>query len=357
VIVDEREVRVIAEAGQVGGSVDYAVRAAEAAKAAGCYGFKIQVLDPERIAAADSPKYWATQAGDDSSQRQVFTRNGVLDAGAVREVFAECRRIGLVPLATPFDGDAVATLVDAGSTVIKIASGDLTYRRLLSAVAETGLPVLLSTGACQGHEVQRSYGWLRDHGCPLVIPLACPLIYPTPDDEAHLLRISYLRSVYGPRVGYSDHTLGVETGMVAAALGALILEKHFCAEETGAPDDEMALTPLMMEAYVRGAEAGKRMAGVHGLAPVEAEQPARVGARRSVRWARDLDAGHVITADDIVEQRPFVSGGLSAWFADHAIGGRVATAVKAGDVVTDAGQWAPTQTGPSQVEAVFSGRR
>lgn len=357
VIVDEREVRVVAELGQAAGDLGYAVRAAEAAKRAGCWGAKIQVLDPERIASPDAVKYWSTQPGDDSSQASVFARNGVLDPGAVREWFSECRRIGLVPLATPFDVEAVATLVDAGSTVLKIASGDLTYRRLLDAVAATGLPVFLSTGASDGHEVQRAYGRLRDQGCPLVVCLACSLSYPTPDEEAHLLRISYLRSVYGPRVGYSDHTLGVETGMIAAALGALLLEKHFAAEDTGSPDDEMALTPLMMTAYVRGAEAGKRMAGQHGFQVADCELPARVGARRSLRWARDLPAGHVIGPDDIVEQRPAVKGGISVWFSDHVLGGTVAVPVKAGGVVSDVDGWRPNIPDPDQVEAVGSGRR
>lgn len=356
-MIDESAVRVVAEAGQCHGDVGWAVTAAEAAKAAGCWGFKVQVLDPARIAAPDAGRYWATAPDGPTSQRDTFEGNGVLDGGQVREIFAECRRIGIEAFGTPFAPDAVETLVDAGARHMKIASGDVTYRRLLDAVAATGLPVFLSTGASDGNEVQRAYGRLRDRGAGQVWPLACSLTYPCPDDQAHLLRIPYLRSLYGPRVGYSDHTLTVETGMVAAALGAVVLERHFTVDpDGGSPDDEMALTPLMMAAYVRGAEAGRRMAGEHGMHPVDAELPARVGARRSVRWARDLPAGHVVGPEDIVEQRPCVDRGISVWFADHVIGGTVVDPVQAGGLVVVGDGWRPRQE-PAHVETVFSGRR
>lgn len=324
-------VRVIAEWGQShGGSLDVAIRQAEATRDAGAWAAKWQIFAPERIASRHARRYWDPTLGGSDSQLTTFTDNGMLSVADWARLRAHCRRIGVEFMATPFDLEAVDLLESIGVDVYKIASGDITYRRLIEKVAATGKPVILSTGAPSEPEIRRTLGLLWNSDVTL---LACTLAYPTLDEHAHLGRIETLRSRFvGYKVGYSDHTLGHRTSMPAAALGASVLEKHCTlGDRYRAPDDSMALNPNGLRLYVHYAEMGAAMRGNPRLVVADEEQPARVGARRSAYAARTIPAGTVLADDEIVWLRPYDPDGVGAH--QNIVGRTLREMVAEGDLI------------------------
>lgn len=343
---------VVAEAGQcMAGSVPRAVAMVDQAADAGAWGFKVQMLTPDRIAAPDAPLYWDDRLGR-ANQRDAFYASGLVPYRAWGPVRDRCHDRGLAFIATPFDGDAVAACVELGVDAIKVASGDLTNTPLvdecIDAAAHLGCLLIISTGAATEDEILKVASRLiyRDRGdrrAPDVVWLACTLAYPTPDHAAHVARIPALARLLGAArvrgpipidaarwsVGYSDHTEGTGTSIAAAAAGAVLCEKHFtdgAAHEV--PDNDMALGPEALAEYVHGANYGATLRGRSDLVPDQAEYAARHGARRSLHLVRHLDAGDVITAAHLAALRP--GGGMPPSMAAHLIGQRSVVAREPG---------------------------
>lgn len=325
---------VIAEAGQtMEGSVPRAIEMARAAKDAGCWGFKTQLLKPELIAADGAEKYWHDDFGT-NDQREAFAAAGLIDYGAWAEVAKECQQMGIRFCATPFDVGAVEAIAEHVS-LFKVASGDITFRRLLDAVADKGKLVLLSTGASEADEIGRAYDLLTSAGCEVVL-LACSLVYPCPAKEANLARIGQLLRFSDGQVGYSDHTTEIFTGGRAAAAGAVLCEKHYTWAGAAGPvaDHAMGLDKDAMGAYVVDAHAGAVMRGEGALSSTREEQRARIGARRLLRAARNLPEGHVLQAEDLIELRPaasFIKRSANPWHWAELVGARLKRPMRAGE--------------------------
>ena len=325
--------RVVAEAGQcMGSSVETAMRMAHLAKTAGAWGFKVQLLKPDTIARADAPKYWVDDLGT-ATQREAFTKAGLIDYGAWHAVKEACDEYGIEFLATPFDIEAVDALEAIGVTHYKIASGDITYAQLLRYVASTGKHVILSTGASTYGDIDRAMDWLNPMRLTL---LACTLSYPTPSDAAHLGRIEKLKR-WGVPVGYSDHTSDPLTAFGAAVLGADIIEVHYTYDNDGpdVPDHRMAVNPERLAVYCKSARAGALYRGDPNLAVANEERAARRGARRSLCASRDLPSGHVLTYPDLVALRP--GDGWEPYMADELIGRSLPTPLRAGERIPPIG--------------------
>lgn len=329
-------VRVVAEFGQTNlGSVEAAVAQARAAATAGCWAAKWQLLTPNRLAAPDAAAYWAhARAGE--LQAETFTKNGLLDYGAWAEVRAECRLADIEFLATPFDLEALAALDKLDVTAIKIASGDITYHDLLRAAGNTGRHVLLSTGAADRAEIEQALRWLDYWSDDYVTLLACDLVYPCPDDQANLSRITSLDWEFGLPVGYSDHTEWAYTALAAAALGAEVLEKHATLNPRGpTPDDKMGITaPEQLALYVEYAGRGAKLRGTPHLLPSPAEEPARQGARRAWHARIDLDGGTELRASHLEALRPCLPASVSA--GQDVDGFRLLEPLRAGEALTAA---------------------
>lgn len=320
-------VEVIAEFGQSHrGDLGTAIRQADAAKDAGCTWVKWQTFAPERLAAPGAKRYWAESLGGAETQLETFHVNGMLAPEGWATLADYCHTIGVGFMSSPFDLESVDLLVEAGVDVLKLASGEITHRQLLERVAETGLPVFLSTGASTHDELRRALNWL--HPAEVTV-MACTLAYPTGDVDANLARIETLRKACFNSVGYSDHTLRVDTALAAAAMGATVLEKHCTLDaDGGVPDDLMALTPDRLKTYVVYAQLGARMRGDGILSPSYAELAARAGARRSLHAARNLSAGEVFRADDFVCLRP--AGLFAPADVDVLVGKTAAVDIPAG---------------------------
>lgn len=283
---------------------------------------KWQMFRPDRLASPEAERYWDPALGGDESQLGTFRPS--LVEREWRKVFWEARSAGVIPLATPFDLEAVELLERLDASAYKIASGDITYRPLLDAIRATRKRVFLSTGAASEAEIDRAVSWLG--GCPLTI-LACDLVYPCPASQASLAEsIPRLRERFNYDIGYSDHTREIVTGAVAATLGATVLEKHVTLDPEGdAPDDRMALS-------VRGAKLYRLLADdAASLCSRVTEDPqnkARIGARRSAHAARPLGRGQLLRDGDIAWLRPCPAGAIGP--ENGLVGEHLARAVAAG---------------------------
>jgi sialic acid synthase SpsE len=225
----------------------------------------------------------------------------------------------------------------SGMRWCKIASGDITNQPLVEAAGKAFRQgVILSTGAADDDEIAEAISWI---GTPWAV-LACTLAYPTSPGDAELARIPTVRRLLaelapGSRVGYSDHTHASATAGYAVAAGASVLEKHFTLDRADGtvPDNAFAVDPDTMTAYVAEADAAARLLGSGALVPIEAERPARVGARRSICAARDLPEGHRINAEDLVMLRPAVDAAFAPKDAHRVTGGTTRRAIPAGCVI------------------------
>ncbi len=326
---------VIAEAGaNHNNSVERAIEMSRLAAEAGAWAIKFQLYKADSISVPASPKYWTDPFGT-QSQHEAFALSDKLDYAQYAEIADACRELGIVFFATPFDLPAVEALEQMWCPLYKIASGDITHRPLLEAVAATGKPILLSTGAATLEEVQAAVDWLGLGPDKLVL-LACTLTYPTPDEDAHFARIATFRREFSPYlIGMSDHTIGPEGAWMTAALGGTCIEKHYTIDKTlpDVPDHAMSVNAAELGEMVAAAARGAVLAGDAWIGVRPSEEPARANARRSIVLERDVAAGAALTAEDLGYKRP--GTGLSPAVADQVIGRRLHEAQPRGTILAE----------------------
>jgi sialic acid synthase SpsE len=298
------------------------MRAAEA----GADAVKFQTIVPERL----------VEPGQ--TERLDQLRRLCLPPQAFPELKKAAERAGVLFLSTPFDlqgVDLLAPLVPAW----KIASADNDFLPLLDAVAQTAKPILLSTGLSSRAQIARTRDHLRGawaargHKGELAL-LHCVSSYPTPPEQANLTAIKDLSGLVHT-VGYSDHTLGIEAAVLAVALGARIVEKHFTLDKAHSNfrDHQLSADPREMAELVRRIRQAERMLGDGRKQIMPCEQPVAAQARRSAVAARDLPQGTLLGQDQVEWLRP--GGGIPPTRADALIGRRLLRAVRRGERIRE----------------------
>lgn len=242
---------------------------------------------------------------------------------------------GLLFVSTPFDLQSAAFLGGVADA-IKIASGDNDFVPLLTRVARTSLPMIVSTGLTEIEEIRRTVQLVQsewggeDHGLAV---LHCVSAYPVPPTEAQLRSILCLAAELDCVVGYSDHTDGLDAAPLAVALGARIVEKHFTLDKRYSDfrDHQLSSDPAELAELVRRVRVAETLLGLEGKRVQPSERPGRVALRRSVAALRDLPAGHVLEAGDLAWVRP--GGGLHPGEEGRILGRTLRRAVRAGEQV------------------------
>jgi N-acetylneuraminate synthase/N,N'-diacetyllegionaminate synthase len=298
---------VIAEVGvNHNGNVELAHRLVDAVADSGADVVKFQTFEPAALAAADAPtaEYQREADGATGDQRSMLARLALpTDAWAGLQDHARDR--GLLFLSTPFD-DASADLLDALDVpAFKIGSGELTNIPFLERCARRGRPLLVSTGMADMVEVAVALGAIEGSGNPPVALLHCVSSYPARVEDANLRAIETMRRAFGVPVGWSDHTPGIELPIAAVAAGASVIEKHVTLDRTlPGPDHRASLEPDELRATIRGIRIAEAALGTGIKEPVADERPIAAVARRSLHWQRDLPAGAVVAATDLIALRP-----------------------------------------------------
>lgn len=323
--VDER-VLVIAEIGNNHeGCYALAEELIGLAARAGADAVKFQTIVPERLVAPDQV--------DRIRQLQRFQLSPEQFAGLAQAA----RREGVLFLSTPFDVDSVAFL-DPLVPAFKIASGDNNFFPLLEAVGRTGKPVLVSSGLAGVEGIAATRDFLRGFWSregivePGLAVLHCVTSYPTPPEEANLLAIRELHSL-GVTAGYSDHTLGIEAAVLAVALGARVIEKHFTIDKHRSEfrDHQLSADPSDLARLVERVREAEVLLGDGGTGARDCEMPALTAARRSIVARRDLSQGTVLGLEDLDWLRP--GGGLPPGREGEILGRPLARNVARGEMI------------------------
>lgn len=311
---------IVAEAGvNHDGSLEKALRLVDVAAQAGADVVKFQMFRAAELvtATAGTAEYQKTCAA--RSQRELLERLE-LSMADFKRICAHCRARAIEFLATPFGPHDVDRLVELGVRALKIASTDLNNPLLLRRAADTGLPLIVSTGAATAAEIAASVARLRQWGATeRLILLRCTSAYPAPLATANLRAIGALRREHNVSCGFSDHTESTQIAGWAVAAGACVLEKHFTLDRAApGPDHAMSLSPTQLAEYVAAARAAEMALGdgVLGMSAVEAD--VRTAARKSVVAAVRIPAGTVLTPELLTVKRP--AGGIEPDQFDALLG-------------------------------------
>jgi N-acetylneuraminate synthase len=235
-----------------------------------------------------------------------------------KALFDRAKERGILCFSTPFDETAVDFLEKLDNPIYKIASFEVNHIPLLKCIAQTGKPVIMSTGASTLAEIEEAVSTLRENGCTDLTLLKCTSTYPATPDNTNLLTIPHLKQLFDCNVGLSDHTLGIGVAVASVALGATVIEKHFCLSRAeGGVDIAFSLEPQEMKMLVEEANRAYLALGKVSYGILEAEKNSRI-FKRSIYASRDINAGEVFTKDNIKVIRP--GDGLHPRYYDAIIG-------------------------------------
>lgn len=295
---------IIAEAGvNHNGDVDLAHALVDVAGDAGADAVKFQTFDPALLVSRDAPAAPYQAAATGATTQQAMLRALALPTRAWSSLMSHARDRGLVFLSTAFDRPSADLLDKLGVPAFKVPSGELNNLDLVVDLARRGRPLIISTGMATLAEVRSAVS--AGSGAHGVCILHCVTAYPASPESANLRAIRTLVEEFHVPVGWSDHTVGFVTAVASVALGATMLEKHVTTDrKLPGPDHAASANPAEFADYVAAVREAEAALGHGEKVPAEEEESNRIFARRSLHAARDLEAGHVMRAEDVLALRP-----------------------------------------------------
>lgn len=296
---------IIAEAGvNHNGDLARALALVDAAVDAGADVVKFQAFRAEGLVTedADTVAYQASNTGQDNQAE--LLRALELSQDDFETIAAQCAKVGIEFLCTPFDVAMTADLVAMGMKRIKVASGELTNLPALRHFAAFDLPIILSTGMATLADVGEALEALEEVK-ETVTCLHCTSLYPAPIETLNLRAMTTMAEAFDVPVGYSDHSLGDHAAIAATALGASVIEKHFTLDRTlPGPDHMASLEPSELRTMVARIRDTAKALGDGVKQPTDQERETAALVRRSWHTRRAVSGGSVIAAADLVLKRP-----------------------------------------------------
>ncbi len=326
---------IIAEAGvNHNGDIDTAIRMIDAVKEAGCDCIKFQTFKTEALVtkAAKRAEYQIANTKNDDSQFEMLKKLelGFDDFKILKE---HCENVGVDFMSTPFDNESADLLEELGVTKYKMSSGDITNKPLLTYIARKNKPMILSTGMCTMDEVVEAVSWIEQCGNKQLTLLHCTSNYPTPYSEVNMNAMLTLRDAFPYPVGYSDHTQGIVIPVMAVAMGATVIEKHFTLDRNmEGPDHKASLEPDELREMAKSIRDIESARGDGIKRPTASEMSTREVARKSIVAASDLSKGSVIKEGDLKVKRP--GTGLAPKYLDELIGKALTRDVSEEELIT-----------------------
>ena len=338
--IEQREVGpgspalVVAEVGQAhDGSLGTAHAYIDAIARAGADAVKFQT----HIAAAESTpgEPFRVKFSPQDASRYDYWKRMEFTAEQWRGLAEHARQLGLIFLSTPFSFEAVELLDALAMPAWKVGSGEVTNLPMLKRMAETGRPVLVSSGMADWAELDRAVECVRQAGAPVAV-LQCTTAYPCPPEKVGLNVIGELAERYRCPVGLSDHSGTIYASLAAAALGVNLLEVHVVlSRECFGPDVKASVTTSELAQLVEGVRFIERALG-H---PLDKQQtaaemaPLKAMFGKSVVAARDLPRGHLLEAGDLALKKP--GTGIPAARAGELVGRRLTCRVTADTMLAE----------------------
>lgn len=324
------EVYVIAEmSGNHAGSKDRAIEIMKAAKESGADCIKIQTYTPDTMTIDCDSEYFNIAGGTwDGENLYKLYQKAYTPWEWQEELKNEAQKIGIDFLSTAFDKSSVDFLESIGLEFYKIASFELTDIPLIKYVASKGKPIILSTGMASLEEIELAVKTIKNEGNDRLVLLKCSSDYPAVTEEMNLRTMVDIGKRFDVPVGLSDHSMGSIGVVAAVAMGARVVEKHFCvSRKVKNPDSTFSLEPGEFKQMVEDIRTAQLALGKVKYGPSEREK-ANLKFRRSVFCVKDIKAGEIISPENVRVIRP--SFGLAPVYYEDILGKRAKTDIKFG---------------------------
>ena len=321
-----KKVFIIAEAGvNHNGKLELAYKLVDAAVEAGADAVKFQTFKPEKVVSrfAAKAEYQKETTGLAESQLDMIKK---LDLGyeAFVELKKYCDKKGIVFLSSPFDLESIDFLDQLGLDIFKVPSGEITNLPYLRKLGSLNKQVIMSSGMADLKEVKEAVDVLISNGTDRegITVLHCNTEYPTPFDDVNLKAMLTIRDELSVKVGYSDHTLGIEVPVAAVALGAEVIEKHFTLDKNmEGPDHRASLEPDELKSMVSAIRNIEKAMDNGIKRPSPSEMKNKPIVRKSIVAARDIRKGEAFTEKNLAVKRPGDGINPMRW---NKISGRIA---------------------------------
>jgi pseudaminic acid synthase len=309
-------------------SLDRALEIVDAAALAGAHAIKLQTYTADTITMKGAYTIHDENSLWNGKELHELYQQAYTPWEWHQPIFERAKEKGLIAFSSPFDETAVDFLETLNVPAYKIASFENTHLPLIRKVAQTGKPVIISTGVSSISDIDETVRLLRNEGCENFILLKCTSTYPASPENTNLLTIPHLSQLHNCLVGLSDHTMGIGVSVAAVALGARIIEKHFTLRRAdGGVDSAFSLEPEELKALVIETHNAFLSLGEISYGVQQAEEKSKF-FKRSIYVSKDIAVGAVFTNDNLKIIRP--GNGLAPKFIDDVIGKKAKVSIKAG---------------------------
>jgi len=298
----------IAEAGiNHNGIISLAKKLVDLAVKAECNAIKFQTFITEDLLLTETPKAeYQKSKREESETFYEMIKKYELSQEDFRELNKYCREKGIIFLSTPFDEISVNFLAELNVPAFKIGSGDMNNFPLLELICSYKKPILLSTGMSTLDEVKETVEFVRSNNISDIAIFQCTTNYPTSLEEINLNVIDLYKQEFPfALIGFSDHSLGMEASIGAAAKGVKIIEKHITLDKNmEGPDHSASLGPDELFNWVKSVRNIEKALGTKKKVPTESEKEIAKIARKSIVTIKDLKEGEILTDEHISIKRP-----------------------------------------------------
>jgi len=287
------------------GDINRAFRIMEEAKNAGADAIKLQTYTHETITMdCDSDEFQIRGGLWDGQTLYELYKGAHMPWAWHKPLFEKAKELDITIFSSPFDFTAVDLLEDLDAPAYKIASFEVIDLPLIKRVAQTGKPMIISTGMANKVEIEEAITTARENGCEELVVLHCVSGYPAPADQYNLRTIADIATRFNVLSGLSDHTIENATAVASVALGACLIEKHVTLDRSGGgADDSFSLEPKELAELCTDTKIAWQAMGKVNYERTEAEQ-GNVKFRRSLYVVKDIAAGETLTAENVRSIRP-----------------------------------------------------
>jgi N,N'-diacetyllegionaminate synthase len=316
---------IIAEAGvNHNGDLQKALELIDVAAAAQVDYVKFQTFKAETIVnpSAQKADYQIKNMSGESNTQFEMLKKLEMGLDWYKVLIQRCQEKGVKFLSTGFDSESIDFLDSLEIPFYKIPSGEITNKLYLQHIAQKGKDIILSTGMSTIADIRAALVVIEAEGISRdrITVLHCNTEYPTPMTDVNLRAMNHIARELGVKVGYSDHTLGIEVPIAAVALGACVIEKHFTLDRSlPGPDHAASLEPEELKAMVMAIRNIEQAISGSGIKEPSASEMKNIAvARKSLHTVKGLKAGAILTQDDLIALRP--GNGISPMLVNEVVG-------------------------------------